>query len=78
MAVISEYTETPLRAVLTSICIYPLESVEETHGIKDKHKQRYFQEINSFHCAIHAHSVVLSFHERWVLYEEQHETQLRG
>lgn len=50
----------------------------KTHGIKDKHKHRCFQENNIIPYAIYAYSVFLSFCEYWVLHEGKRETSLWG
>ena len=77
MTVISEYAETPMRPVYKHLHI-SIGISGKTHGIKDKHKHRCFQEINTIPYAIYAHFVLLPFCEYWVLHEEKQETSLWG
>lgn len=62
MTVISEYAETPMRPVYKHLHI-SIGISGETHGIKDKHKHRCFQEINTIPYAIYAHFVLMPFCE---------------
>lgn len=48
MAVISEYTETPMRAVLTNICTYPLELMEKLMVLKTSTSTDVFRKLTAF------------------------------